>query len=99
MAGEAPAPPEMKRALVAGAIVRFGTQRYFVPANVGLSVVRKPVISRVPGTGLGMALLGGRVTSVVDLGAGGDELLVCDVEGEPIALSGLSVLGSGFYEA
>ena len=86
------------RSQLAGVIIARRGELLFVGAEIAERVVERPVISRVPGTDLGMALVLGRVTSVVELDEGGGELLVCNVDGEPIALSGLSVVGAGFYE-
>ena len=55
------------------------------------------MLPRVPGTELGIALVNGRVTSVMDTGQRGSELLVCDVECEAVAFSGMKVVGFGFY--
>lgn len=81
----------------AGVVVEFEGRLCFVPANVAQRIVSKPVVSRVPATELGMALVNGRVTSVIDVEQGGSDLLVCDIEGEAVALSGLKVYGCGFY--
>jgi hypothetical protein len=92
------APPVMlgsERA--AGVVVEYDQTLFFVPASVAQRIVSKPVVSRVPGTELGIALVHGRVTSVVDTGQRGSELLVCDVQGEAVAFSGMKVVGCGFY--
>ncbi len=81
----------------AGVLVSLGEELYFVPADVAGSIVERPVVTRVPGTSLGMALIAGRVVTVIDVGPRREELLLCEVEGETLALSGLSVRGSGYY--
>jgi len=81
----------------AGVVVTLDEQLYFVPAEVAGRIVQRPVVTRVPGTHIGMALIGGRVVTVIHVGPRRDELLLCEVEGELLALSGLSVCGSGFY--
>jgi|RhiMethySRZTD1v2_1073278.scaffolds.fasta_scaffold08211_11 hypothetical protein len=81
----------------AGVVVEFESRLYFVPARVAERIVAKPVVSRVPGSEFGIALVNGRVTSVIDVAEGGNDLLVCDIEGEALALSGLKVYGCGFY--
>lgn len=81
----------------AGVVVSLDEALYFVPAEVAGSIVQRPVVTRVPGTSIGMALIGGRVVAVIDVGPRRDELLLCEIESEPFALSGLSVQGSGFY--
>ena len=86
-------PPQL-----AGVIVARRGELMFVGADIAERIVERPVISRVPGTDIGMALVLGRVTSVVELGEGGGQLLLCNVGGEAIALSGLNVVGAGFYD-
>ena len=81
----------------AGVVVEYDQSLFFVSASVAQRIVPKPVVSRVPGTELGIALVNGRVTSVVDVEQRGGELLVCDVEGEAVAFSGMKVVGCGFY--
>jgi hypothetical protein len=84
--------------LLPGIVVLVGNKPAFVPASVAQRIVRRPVISWVPGAPLGMALIAGRVVPVVEIGDGSDAL-VCEVEGEPIALAGVSGVRSGFFEA
>lgn len=86
------------RQQLAGVVVKRRGELLFVGADVAERIVERPVITRVPGTDLGMTLVLGRVTSVVELEDGGGELLICNVGGEPIALSGLNVVGAGFYD-
>ncbi len=81
----------------AGVVVEFESRLYFVPARLAERIVSKPEVSRVPGSELGIALVSGRVTSVIDVEEGGNDLLVCDIEGEAVAFSGLKVYGCGFY--
>lgn len=81
----------------AGVVVEYDHALFFVPASVAQRIVPKPVVSRVPGTEIGIALVTGKVTSVIDVDQRGNELLVCDVEGEAVAFSGMKVVGCGFY--
>jgi hypothetical protein len=81
----------------AGVVVELNGRLCFVPATIAQRIVPKPVVSHVPGSDLGMALVGGRVTSVIDVEEGGADLLVCDIDGEAVALSGLKICGCGFY--
>lgn len=71
----------------------------FIPADVAQNLVPEPEISDVPGTGLGMALVGGEVLPVLPLGGRAGALLVCEVRGERLAFSGLSPEAAGFFEA
>lgn len=82
----------------AGVIVRRGDQRGFIPADAAVSIVGRPEITRVPGTDISMALIAGRIVTVIELGEPGRELVLCDIEGQPIALSGLSVDAAGFFD-
>jgi hypothetical protein len=46
----------------AGVVVEYEQELYFVPAHVAQRIVSKPVVSRIPGTDLGIALVTCRVT-------------------------------------
>src|SRR5688572_15674837 len=92
-----PSPADTALGRTAGVVVESEGRLCFVPARVAQRIVSKPVISRVPGSDVGLALVGGRVTSVIDVEEGGSDLLICDIEGEAVALSGLKVYGCGFY--
>jgi hypothetical protein len=84
----------------AGLLVEHRGALRFIPVNVAQRIVRRDAISRVVGSELGMTLFEGRVISVIELGSSHrSELVVCDVDGESVALAGLSVLASGFFEA
>jgi hypothetical protein len=83
---------------VAGLLVRCQGQLAFIPAHVVRTVRYDVVVTPFPGTDLGMALLGGRVVPVVSLGPTERALVVCDIDGEVIAVSGLEPLKSGFFE-
>jgi hypothetical protein len=84
---------------LAGVVVEHEAGRRFISAEFVQRIVRPVAISAVPGTRLGLTFFQGRVISVLALGNAQDELLVCDVQGELVALSGLRVLASGFFEA
>ena len=81
-----------------GVLVKRGDVLHFVPAEVAVAVVRRPPVSRVPGSPLGVSLIGGRVLPVLELGAERGELLVCEVRGTELAIDGLRVVDSGFFE-
>jgi hypothetical protein len=83
---------------VAGLLVRCKGQLAFIPANIVRTVRYDVVETKFPGTDLSMALLGGRVVPVLSLGSKGRALVVCDIDGEAIAVSGLEPLKSGFFE-
>lgn len=83
----------------AGLLVRSQRGEGFVPADVAESVVPAPTLSGVTGAPLDMALLGGRVLPVLPLGPRTGTLLVCRLEGELVAFSGLEVDRAGFFGA
>lgn len=70
---------------------------FFVPASVARKIVRKRVVSHIPGTQLGMALVSGRVVSVLSISERETDLLLCEVAGEDIAVAGLEVVASGTW--
>lgn len=76
---------------VAAVLVVGPRGRAFVRAELARQIVVEPTISRVPTSDVQMAMVGGRVVSVLSLGESSGALLVCEVEGEAVALSGLSV--------
>lgn len=82
----------------AGIVVEVGGARRFVPAGIAREIVPRPVVSRVPGRDLGVALVSGRVVPVIDLGSDREQLVLCDVDGDAVALGGLSVIESGFFD-
>jgi hypothetical protein len=82
----------------AGLVVRGGTGLHFIPAAVARGLVAAPVVSLVPGTEIGMALVSGEVVAVLPLGEGGGGLIVCEVEGELVGFSGLRPEAAGFFE-
>ncbi|HEV8247754.1 MAG TPA: hypothetical protein VGP93_18395 [Polyangiaceae bacterium] len=82
----------------AGLVLRGDDALHFIPAAVARSLVRRPEISRLPGTELGMALVGGEVVPVLPLGHGSGALVLCELEGESIAFSGLIPEAAGFFE-
>jgi hypothetical protein len=71
----------------------------FVPGQVAQKVVYVTAVSRVPGTVIGMALVGGQVVSVIDLAPASGQLLVCEVDGELVAFAGIQAVAAGWYEA
>lgn len=84
---------------LAGMLVEYGAEPYFVPAELARRVVRRSVISSVPGTRLGITLYEGRVIPVLGLrAAAGEDLLVCELDGELVAVAGVRVLRAGFFE-
>jgi hypothetical protein len=83
---------------VSGLLVRVGERLYFVPSSVARRVVYRTAVSRVPGTPIGMALVGGQVVSVIELGRPRAELLLCEPQGEPVAFAGVEAIATGWFE-
>jgi hypothetical protein len=81
----------------AGLVVGIGEQIFFTPASNVRIVSEQPPVTVVPGTGLGMTLIDGRVVPVVTLGQGRGPLLLCDESGDTVALAGLVILSTGAY--
>jgi hypothetical protein len=82
-----------------GLLMRSEEGLRFIPADVAQNLVPEPEISDVPGTGVGMALVGGEVLPVLPLGGSAGAVVVCEVRGERIAFSGLCPEAAGFFEA
>jgi hypothetical protein len=80
-----------------GVVVGIGEEVYFAPAAHVRIVSERPIVTTVPGTSLGMALIDGRVVPVLALGQARGPLLLCDHEGETVALAGLAILSTGTY--
>ncbi len=85
-------------ASMAGIVVRVGGTLGFLPASVARRLSRQPTVSRVPGSALGMTLVDGHVVPVLELGSEPDTL-ICELEGEPLALSGVQGIRCGRFEA
>lgn len=83
----------------AGLLVQCGGQMAFIPAAVVRSVRYDVVVTQFPGTELGMVLLAGRIVPVISIGPSGRALVVCDIDGETVAFSGIEPIRSGFSRA
>jgi hypothetical protein len=81
-----------------GLLVRCRGELAFIPAPQVRFIRYDVFITPFPGTELGMALLDGRVVPVISLGPRVRALVVCDIDGETIAISGLEPMRSGFFE-
>jgi hypothetical protein len=81
-----------------GILVRAGGELGFVPADVARQVVPLPTLSPVATTPLQMAVVSGHVVPVIALGSPTRALLVCELEGEAIAFSGLEVERAGAFD-
>ncbi len=85
-------------ARTAGLLVKLD-HLWFLPAEIARKVVRPPKVSDVPGVPLGIALVDGRVVSVIRVSSNNGDLVLCDVNGETVALSGFEVVASGAFTA
>ena len=83
---------------VAGLLVRSRGELAFLSASIIRAIRYDVVVTPYPSTELGMALVAGRVLPVLSLGAEGRALIVCDVDGELVGLSGLEPMQSGFLD-
>jgi len=82
---------------VSGLLVRLNGKLLFIAASVVRFIRYDVFVTPFPGTALGMALLTGRIVPVIELGPAGKSLVVCEVDGEAIAFSGLEPIRSGFF--
>lgn len=83
----------------AGLLVRRGAELSFLPASVARWLMPLPRLTRVPWDSAQMALVGGEVVAVLPLAEPGSELLLCELDGQAVALSGLSAERVGFWPA
>jgi hypothetical protein len=81
----------------AGLLVKRGVETLFIPASVARQLVPSPRLSRVPWDTAQMALVGGEVVAVVELGEPSGLLVLCEFSGQMLALSGLSAEKVGFW--
>ncbi len=83
----------------AGLIVQHGDQVAFVPAELVQSVRRSQYVENLPGSELGMSLIGAAIVPVLRLSPEGKDLLLCELDGELVGFVGLQVECSGFFES
>ena len=73
----------------AGLLVRRGGERLFLSAGVVRQLVPLPRLSKIPWDFAQVALGGGEVVPVLELGEPSGMLVVCELDGQALALSGL----------
>ena len=73
----------------AGLLVRRAGERLFLSASVARYLVPLPRLTKIPWDSAQMALVGGEVVAVVELGEPSGMLVVCELDGQALALSGL----------
>ena len=83
----------------AGLLVRRGGELAFLPASVARWLLPLPRLTKVPWDSAQMALVGGEVVAVLPMGEPSGELLLCELDGQAVALSGLSADRVGFWPA
>jgi len=83
----------------AGLLVRRDGELSFLPASVARFLVPLPRLTKIPWDSAQMARVGGEVVPVLALGTPSGELLLCEFEGQAVALSGLSAERVGFWPA
>lgn len=81
----------------AGLLVRRGGELSFLPASVARWLLPVPRLTKIPWDSAQMALVGGEVVAVLPLGEPSGELLLCQLDGQAVALSGLSADRVGFW--
>ena len=93
-------------ALRAGLLVRCGGRAShsategelaFLPASIARFLLPLPRLTPVPWDSAQIALVGGEVVAVLALGEPSGELLLCELDGQAIALSGLFADRVGFW--
>lgn len=83
----------------AGLLVRRGGELAFLPASVARFLLPLPRLTKVPWDSAQMALVRGEVVAVLALAEPSGELLLCEFDGQAVALSGLSADRVGFWPA
>ena len=81
----------------AGLLVRRAGEQSFLPASVARSLVPLPRLTKIPWDSAQMALVGGEIVAVLELGDPCGVLVLCDVDGQALALSGLSAERVGIW--
>ena len=81
----------------AGLLVRRAGQWSFLSASLVKGLVPLPRLSKLPWDSLQMALIGGDVVAVLELGEPSGVLVLCDIDGQAVGLSGLSAERAGFW--
>jgi hypothetical protein len=74
-----------------------GGELAFLPASVARWLLPLPRLTKIPWDSAQMALVGGEVVAVLVLGEPSGELLLCELDGQAVALSGLSADRVGFW--
>jgi chemotaxis signal transduction protein len=84
-----------------GVVLRIDGELRYVPASVAVKVAPRPRVTPVPGAPReldGIAMYEGTVVPIVNLGATGSEMVVCQYAGELLGLVGGEVVRTGTFE-
>ncbi|MEO8901413.1 MAG: hypothetical protein ABI488_06825 [Polyangiaceae bacterium] len=83
----------------AGLLVKRGGERLFLSANLARHLVPLPRLTKLPWDFAQMALVGGEIVAVLELGPPSGALVLCEHDGQALALSGLDAEQVGFWPA
>ena len=86
-------------ALRAGLLVKRSGERLFLSASLARHLVPLPRLTQLPWDSAHMTLVGGEVVAVLELGPASGVLVLCEHEGQAVALSGLDAEQVGFWPA
>ena len=81
----------------AGLLVQRDGERLFLAASVTRQLVPLPTLSKLPWDSAQMALVGGEILAVVELAPPSGVLVICEHDGQALALSGLQAEQVGFW--
>lgn len=84
--------------LSGGVVVRVQGTLFFVSADTVRVITPGPMTSPVCGTSVGIALLAGHIAVVLSLGEPTSTALLCDVDGDPMVVTGTAAVATGYYQ-
>jgi len=82
---------------LAGLLVRRDGKLAFLPASIARSLLPLPRLTKIPWDCAQMTLVGGEVVAVLELAEPCGVLLLCELEGQVIAVSGLHAERVGLW--
>ena len=83
----------------AGLLVKRDGERLFLAASIARHLVPLPRLTKLPWDSAQMALVGGEVVAVLELAPPSSVLVLCEHDGQALALSGLNAEQVGFWPA
>ena len=84
---------------LAGLLVRRDGKLAFLPASIARSLLPLPRLTKIPWDSVYMALVGGEVVAVLELAEPSGVLVLCELEGQAVAVSGLRAEHVGLWPA